>query len=155
MYTYLSPMLLVFGASEKRYDLHNGTSFDYYFVMRKIKPGIAARKKILEYFLEGLLEIIDRIEKGKLPDTLKISGSSYFFSERTAKRLGFSITDAGIFAKINLLFNIVDLTWMYSYAKGKFTFPNFSKIRKAEIDGQTLVSKEDELIRLLNYLRRN
>lgn len=155
MYTYLSPMLLVFGASDKKYDLHNGTSFDYLFVMRKTKPGLQAQKKILNYFIEGLLNIIKEIEGKELPETITISGSSYFFSEQTASRLGFEITPASLPEKLNIYLNIIDLIWMYSYAQGKFSFPKISKVKKVKTTGKELVKNKEALLKLHQYLSRN
>jgi hypothetical protein len=57
MYTYYSPMLLGYMANEKQIDLHSGASFDYLFVMRKFKRGIALRNALLIYHLECLLNI--------------------------------------------------------------------------------------------------
>ena len=54
LYTYYSPMLVVFGSNNRVIDLHNGTSFDYLFEMRKIKPGIQWERQMLSYYLQGL-----------------------------------------------------------------------------------------------------
>lgn len=155
MYTYLSPMLLVFGASEKKYDLHNGTSFDYFFIMRKTPPGKQAQKKILSYFMEGLLNLIEKIEKEELPPSIKIGGSSYFFSEQTAKRMGFEIKSATLPEKLNIYLNIVDLFWMYSYSQGKWTFPKLNSIKKAETTGTVLLNKKGDIEKLYSFLNRN
>lgn len=154
LYKYLSPMLLVYGASDKKYDIHNGTSFDYLFVMKNVKSGLRWRSKMLGYYIEGLLVIIDKIERGELPETIEIRGSSYFFNERTAERMGFEIQKTGISEKVNIILNIIDLTWMYSKASGVFTIPNALKVKTATITGGKLVGRKTQLEDLFEYLNK-
>ena len=148
LYRYLSPMVLVFSPTNKKYDLHNGTSFDYLFSMQGIKPGIEWRKLMLVYYLDALLEIVDSIEKGNLPDTVEVRGSSYFFSERTARKLGFEIDKTGVFEKINLLINYVDLLWMYSLASGSLRWPDLRNIKTAKTTGRKLLQQKSGLLAL-------
>ena len=61
-------MLLVFAANKRKYDLHNGSSFDYLMIMTKTESGIQNRKKILKYYIDGLLTIIDQIENKKVSE---------------------------------------------------------------------------------------
>ena len=146
-------MLLAFAPNTQNHDLHNGTSFDYLWVLRKYPKGHTIRNKILEYFLEGLLRLIDDIEKGRLPATLSITGSSYFFSVQTAERLGFSLTSPSLFDRFNLFMNYLDLCWMYSLSKGKWAFPKMSAVKKVRIEGKDLVTQKDKLKGLHAYLK--
>lgn len=152
VYRYLSPMLLVYLPTDQRYDLHNGTSFDYLFLMRKFRRGRAIRYQLLRYYMEGLLHIIDKIESDQLPETVVIRGSSYFFSDRSARRLGFSVRKAKFHEQINIVINYVDLTWMYSIAHGKLIFPKLNRIKTATIKGSELVQHKSQLKNILAAL---
>ena len=155
IHTYLSPMLFVNNATNKKYEIHNGTPFDYLLVMRKTRRGIRFRKQMLSYFLDGLLGIVERIEATELPESVVIQGNSYFFSAKTASKLGFDLSETSIAVRINLLVNYFDLTWMYSLSKGQISFPKINEVKTAEITGSCLVMNKHKLIRLNSFLNKS
>ena len=154
LHKYLSPMLLVNLPSDKKYEIHNGTTFDYLMVMNNVKSGPEFSKKMLVYYLEGLLKIIEKIETNELSENLLIQGSSYFFSDRTAKKLGFTLSKTNIAIKINMLVNYLDLIWMYSLSQGRLTFPNLINMQTVSVTGKHLVMNKAKLNELRLFLSR-
>jgi hypothetical protein len=152
-YTYYSPMLLGYMANDKQIDLHSGTSFDYLFVLRKIKSGTPLRNRIMLYHLEGLLKIINLIEDEKIPGSVNIIGTSYFFNDRTLKNLGFELEKATLFYRINLIINFIDLFWMFSLSKGKLSIPSVWDAKKASIIGDKLIAQKMKLENLYSVLK--
>ena len=144
-YTYYSPMLLGYMANDKQIDLHSGTSFDHLFVLKRYKPGIELRNRVLSFHLEGLLQLIQLIEEQRLPETVNIIGTSYFFNDRTLTKLGFQIAKPTLFYRINLFINFIDLFWMYSLSQGKWAIPNLWNAKKASIQGNQLVLQKTKL----------
>ena len=155
MYTYYSPMLLGYMANDKQIDLHSGTSFDHLFVLSKYKSGNQLRNRLLIYHLEGLLQLISLIEDKRLPETVSIAGTSYFFNDRTLNKLGFQIESASLFYRINLFINFIDLFWMYSLSRGSFSIPNLWDAKKATIKGDNLVAQKTKLQGLYHKLKEN
>lgn len=143
IYKYYSPMLLGYMPNNIQIDLHSGSSFDYLFVMKKYKAGIEFRKRLLTYHLEGLLNIISQIENDAVLKTVNISGTSYFFNERTLNKVGFELEKPSLFYRINLFANAIDLIWMYSVSQGRFSIPKIWKAKKASISGYKLVESKD------------
>lgn len=152
VYKYYSPMLLVYKPSQAKYDIHSGTSFDYLMVLKWKDRGLQARKLIWCYFLQGFVRIAEEIEAGKLSPNVQVEGTSYFFSEQTAKRLGFTLMAPSPTYRFNLIINFVDLTWMYSFAQGKLAFPKILKARKAVINGQHLLEQKAYFEQLIQRL---
>jgi len=142
VYSYYSPMLIGYMANDREIDLHSGGSFDYLFVMRKHPPGIALRHRLLAYHLEGLLTLIEHVESGKIPSTVSIVGTSYFFSDSTLSRLGFALNKPTLFYRLNLFINGIDLIWMYSVARGQLSLPPLWRAKKARISGADLVAQK-------------
>lgn len=152
-YTYYSPMLLGYMANDTQIDLHSGTSFDHLFVLRKSPSGTPLRNKILLYHLEGLLHLIQLIEEKRIPESVNIVGTSYFFNDRTLLKLGFQIEKASLLYRINLLINGIDLFWMYSLSQGKLAIPTLWYAKKASIQGNQLVQSKPKLHALYQHLQ--
>jgi hypothetical protein len=146
-------MLLGYMANEQQIDLHSGTSFDYLFVLRQVKPGIDLRNKTLMYHVEGLLNLIAKIENKQISESVTIVGTSYFFNERTLAKLGFQIEKASLFYQLNLFLNFIDLWWMYSLAKGKVSVPELWNAKKARIQGAQLCTQKATLESLYRHLK--
>jgi len=152
IYTYYSPMVVSLGSNDRVIDLHNGTSFDYLLEMRRVKPGLPWKKRMLVHYLAALQQIIHMIETGKLPESVTVSGSSYFLSQRSAERLGFTVSKTSFFKKLNIYFNYLDLLWAYSLTKGRLAFPNLRNIRTVSISGKELVTKKQKVTSLIERL---
>ena len=152
-YTYYSPMLLGYMVNEQQIDLHSGTSFDYLFVFRNQRAGVSLRNKLLMYHCEGLLNIISQIENKRIPESVQIVGTSYFFNERTLQKLGFQIEKASLFYRATLFINFIDLFWMYSLSHGKVSFPALWDAKKAAIKGDKLVAQKKYLEMLYSRLK--
>ena len=142
VYKYYSPILLGYMANDRQIDLHSGGSFDYLFVMRRYRAGIEIRYKLLLYHIEGLIKIIELIEKKSIPETVSIVGTSYFFNDRTLSKMGFEIVNPSIFYRLNLFINFIDLIWMYSLSQGKLSIPKLWNAKKAIISGAKLIESK-------------
>jgi hypothetical protein len=152
IYRYYSPMLIGYMANEKRIDLHSGGSFDYLLLLRSIRPGLPVRQRLLAWHLQGLLYLITEIEQGRLPETVEVSGTSYFFNHHSMKALGFRLEEPGWFYRLNLLVNALDLIWMYSLARGKWAIPQLGKAQKAITTGAVLVQQKEKIAELHRQL---
>lgn len=152
IYRYYSPMLLTYVKDETHFELHSGTSFDYFLNFRLNEHGLVATRKILQWYGEGLLAIIADIESGKLAREIEITGTSYFFSDRTAERLGFELRRPNVLDSFNLLLYFFDLVWMYSYSLGKFALPPVWRMKKLYITGEALVTQKKKIEALVRMV---
>jgi hypothetical protein len=148
VYRYYSPMLLGYMPNDRQIDLHSGGSFDYLIVMRKHEAGVEMRNRLLVYHLEGLLHLIDEIAHKRIPETVHIVGTSYFFNARTLAKMGFEVVQPSLFYRLNLLVNFIDLVWMYSLSQGKFALPKVWNAKKASITGAKLVEQKAQIAEL-------
>ena len=145
IYKYYSPMLIGYLPNKIQIDLHSGSSFDYLFIMRKYKSGNETRNQLFIYYIEGLLHLIRKIESGEIPKSVSIIGTSYFFNERTIKKLGFDEKKPTLFYRLNLLINFIDIFWMYSLSKNRIGFPNLLAAKKLSISGEALIAKRTQI----------
>lgn len=151
-YHYLSPMLLAYKPSEEKYWIHLGTSFDYFMVMRKLNPGSAVKQTTLLFLVDGLLEIIERIETKRIPESVQVVGSSHFFNDKTALRMGFTLSPTTTFEKINFGFAYLEVMWMHSMAQGKLSWPKIMNLKTATSTGEILLSHKEEYLKLKGLL---
>jgi len=142
-YKYLNPFVISTVQNDKQYDLHNVFTFDYLVNFKWADRGKKAQKTLLAHYFKALITIIERIENKKLSPEVEIVGHSYFFSDRTAEKLGFTVSKAGAFWIINSALQFIELTYLYSFSQGKWAMPKFWKVRKAAIVGSDLVKKKE------------
>lgn len=155
-YKYLNPYVLSTVQTDKQYDLHNIFTFDYLVNFKWSNRGKYAQKTLLGHYFKALLTIIERIENGQLSPDVTIVGHSYFFNDRTAEKFGFTISKAPMFWTINSVVQFIELTYLYSFSKGRWAFPKFWKVKRAEISGKELLTKKDMLEKLvLKILPKN
>lgn len=151
-YKYLNPYVISTEQSDKTYDLHNIFTFDYLVNFTWADRGKTVQKTLLLHYFKALETIIGRIGRDELSPNVLIVGHSYFFSSRTAEKLGFTVKKAGVFWVFNSCIQFIELSYLYAFSQGKWTFPEFWKVKRAEIHGHELVKKKTTIQELITRL---
>ena len=154
IYRYHSPMLKATFRTTRTYEVHGGTSWDWLGLFRFRDRGARAARQVMVWYLEGFLDVAARIERGELPPSIEITGTSWFFRPGTARRLGFEIRPAGFRLRFNLLLNALDLWLTYSFTRGRLALPDILDVKKAVIRGDELVRRRGQISRLCATLSR-
>ena len=154
IYKPLSPTVFTIFPSNKKYELHNITTFDYLQTFSWSDKGKIAQKKLLLNYGKAFLYLIEQIESKKIPATVLIVGHSYFFSERTTRKLGFKIFPSDSITKICSCLNAVELIGLYSFSQGKWAMPKFWKVKAVMISGEHLCLRKDLIINLIEKLEK-
>jgi hypothetical protein len=154
IYLYHSPMLKVTFRTSRTYEVHGGTSWDWLGLFQFRDRGARAARQVMVWYLEGLLDIAARIERGELPPSVEITGTSWFFRADTARRLGFELRPAGLRLRLNLLLNAFDLWLTYSFTRGRLALPGLLDVKQAVIRGDELVRRRGQISRLCETLGR-
>lgn len=148
---YYSPYLVVTRSRDGHLDLHGATLFDYLLLFRWSDRGRQAVRKILIWYVDGLLAIIREIKQGKIQRDTIFSATSYIFSESIARRYGFRV-EASRWFSIGGFLTLPTQFVTYSFAKGHWALPPILRARRATIDGTTLCAQSARLQRLLSRL---
>lgn len=147
---YFSPLFLTEKPKNGVIHIHGGTLFDYYFVIDTRMNGAQRTTFIIQQYLQGLLSLIEKHQDDK---QMKIRGTSYIINERTAKKIGLTITKTDFLQKVVLTYNYANILLSNSIAKKKLSFPQVSNTKTFEATISDLLEHKDYIEKLNTSLK--
>jgi len=145
LFRYYSAILLVQFPNKKVYDLHLVNNFDLIMFSRNKNN---ARRMIFLEIVEGLLNICEEIEQGKLPRKLNIQAITFFMNTRTFKRLGFTNVRFSPQYAFLFVFDYIGITISNYFVSNELRFVNIMRTTKASMTGYDLVQNKSNLTEL-------
>jgi hypothetical protein len=132
--------------------LHGALPFDYLWLFCWQQRGRPAVRRILLWYVDGLIALAREVETGQIHPETEISGTSYILNGNSLRRLGFKIENApgGAVGGV-LTFPTQFLT--YSFARGRWSLPPIHRTKKATISAAELRSRLGPLLDLRERLR--
>ena len=130
--------------------IHGGTLFDYYFVIDKKMNGKQRTNFIIQQYVEGLLQLLEKYDNNK---KINIRGTSYIINKRTAEKIGFEIVETDILQKIILIYNYFNILISNSIAKNKISFPKLNKTKTFEAEVSQLIKRKKYIEKLNTSLK--
>lgn len=151
---YCSPLFMYMAKGRNRYEIHNGTIYDFIKEGGFIEEGGKFKRKNMLYYILGLKEIIRLAEQGKLPAGSLFYGYTYYLSANTIRKLGLKCENAGVIRLILFYFDYVNLLIQFSLVNGKLTFPNPGNLRKITFTGEMLIQSKLQIEKISDLLTR-
>lgn len=151
-FIYYSPFFITEPKKDGTVIFHGGTLFDYVYTIRPELRGNARTKFVLYGYILGLIRFISEHEDQE-NSNLKVRGTSYIITRRTASRFGLKPVQKDFLQMVVLFFNYIPITLSNSFLKQKLSFPKFSNIQTFEGTFDQLCARKGELLRLKRQLK--
>ena len=153
-FIYYAPLFITEKEKNGVVVIHGGTLFDYYFNLEKGWSGTTRVQYILYNYVVGLLALVDQYsEKGQTDLILK--GTSYFFNEKNARKIGFKKVAKDGLQFFILLINFVPLSISISMARKGLSVPRFSNINSFEATVADVLAHKEYLEALRERLGKS
>lgn len=152
-FTYYSPLLLA-TKSAQGLDLHVGTLYDYITQLRWSERGVQSQRHAMLLILQGLLSICDEVAEGRLSAQNEITATSYFFSNRSVEKLGFTLKSGSFEVKLNLALVYLSLVLRLSFIKGRWCLPDLKRIRCIHTTAGELLQQRSRIAKMFEHLQR-
>jgi hypothetical protein len=111
-------------------------------------------KDLMLFFLvDGMLNIVNEVEAGKIDREAEIRGSSYLFNKKTAQKFDFQAMEMKMSHKYILYLNYLEILLVFSFSKGRFALPNIGDFKSVKTTGIQLMEHKDYVERLHEILK--
>jgi len=148
-YRYYSSMFFTMPLFYKYHEIHLGTSWDF-FRMQKVNP-----RTIMIKLAEGLLNLIDSIEKGKTDGKIIYKGNTHYLNEKTARIFGFNVRNMNLFETIMFFISFFEHLLLSSLSHRKFHIIKLEKVKIVTIRAEKLIQYKPLLTKYLNRIKNS
>jgi len=146
-YRYYSEFLFIMKIGKQKYDLHLGTSWDF-FLNRLNNP-----RHVLIELAKGIKKLTEEIESGKLSPQAVFRGNTFYLKRESASKFGFSFRKLNFIEWFLFFMNYAELSLLSSIAHKKLHFVPVSNIYIIYATGEELIKNKSKFDRFLNRSR--
>lgn len=140
-------MLFLMPVSPTIFEFHLGTSWDF-FKAKKLSAKI-----MLLFLTEGLINICNDIEYGRLKKIIKLKGNTYYFNPESVTKYGFKYRNMNVFETIMFYINYVELCILYSLYLNKISFIPVKKVKIIFITSDELLKNKNNYLKIYYKLK--
>jgi hypothetical protein len=97
---------------------------------------------LMSNLVQGVSGIVADAKKGRLERTLKLRATTYFLSEQTLLKYGFTVRQPNVLEYVAFLGNYVEVCILRSIVAGRPQLVDIRQVRMAETTLQQLVDRE-------------
>ncbi len=135
-YTYYAPLFFIQPFGRNQCEIHLGTTWDLMWARQ-----LTARV-LMSNLVQGVSGIVADAKKGRLERTLKLRATTYFLSEQTLLKYGFTVRQPNVLEYVAFLGNYVEVCILRSIVAGRPQLVDIRQVRMAETTLQQLVDRE-------------
>lgn len=144
-FKYYSPTLISEWHPDGRLVLHGGTLFDYWYSIRHDWSPAEKKRKVLEWYLEGLLNLIDHFDHKEGSEDLQVLATTYFVNSKNIERSGFELISTSVLQYFLIIANYFTISMALTFINQRVTFFSFKSIYTFQVSFKELRSQKDEI----------